>query len=155
MRSVPTHTDSPESAHEVIVLGVTASDAHAVANQLIAHGLRAHGYTVINLGVCTPVAEFALAVRENPGVLAVVVGSLNGHAYEDLCDLPAARAAGDLACPVILGGNLSVGSRKDPDALDRLRRLGVDHILSELSDLAPLLRELARRAARSRQLQTI
>ncbi|MEV6564959.1 cobalamin-dependent protein [Streptomyces kronopolitis] len=155
MRSDPAHTDSPESAPEVIVLGVTASDAHAVANQLIAHQLRAHGYTVINLGVCTPVEEFALAVREHPGVLAVVIGSLNGHAYEDLCDLPAARAAGELACPVILGGNLSVGSRKDPEAPARLRRLGVDHVLTELADLDPLLRELARRAARSRRLQTI
>ncbi|MEU5634067.1 MULTISPECIES: cobalamin-dependent protein [Streptomyces] len=145
MRGVPAHTDSPESPHDVVVLGVTASDAHAVANQLIAHDLRAEGYTVINLGVCTPVSEFVRAVRENTGVLAVVIGSLNGHAHEDLRDLPAARAAGQLPCPVVLGGNLSVGSTKDPGALDRLHRLGVDHILTELSDLLPLLRELARR----------
>ncbi|GAB1326620.1 cobalamin-dependent protein [Streptomyces sp. NPDC093260] len=148
MRNVPAQADPRPPAHDVVVLGVTASDAHAVANQLIAHHLRAEGYTVINLGVCTPVSEFARTVRENPGVLAVVIGSLNGHAHHDLRDLPAARAAGDLPCPVVLGGNLSVGSHKDPNALDKLRQLGVDHILTDLDELLPLLRELARRAAR-------
>jgi methylaspartate mutase sigma subunit len=137
------------SAHGrgVIVLGVTASDAHSVANQLIAHQLRAEGYTVVNLGACTPVEEFAQAVRDHPETLAVVVGSLNGHACDDLRPLPAARAAGDLACPVVLGGNLSVGSRKDGTAEDRLRALGVDHVLAGLGELAPLLRELEQRAA--------
>ncbi|MDO0924965.1 cobalamin-dependent protein [Streptomyces sp. TG1A-8] len=150
MRSASSRIDPPDRARDVIVLGVTASDAHSVANQLIAHHLRSEGYTVVNLGACTPVEEFARAVREHPGTLAVVIGSLNGHAYDDLRDLPAARATGELACPVILGGNLSVGSRKDPRALERLHRLGVDHILSEMGELVPLLRDLARQAAQSR-----
>ncbi|MEV4000459.1 cobalamin-dependent protein [Streptomyces halstedii] len=147
MRNVPAQADTRPPAHDVLVLGVTASDAHAVANQLIEHHLRAEGYTVINLGACTPVSEFARTVRENPGVLAVLIGSLNGHAHHDLRDLPATRAAGDLPCPVVLGGNLSVGSHKHPSALDKLRRLGVDHILTDLDELLPLLRELAQRAA--------
>ncbi|MYR02123.1 methylaspartate mutase, partial [Streptomyces sp. SID6139] len=42
---------------------MAASDSHAVANQLIAHGLRAQGFDVVNLGTCTPVAEFAAACR--------------------------------------------------------------------------------------------
>ncbi|WP_370961666.1 cobalamin-dependent protein [Amycolatopsis sp. cg9] len=134
----------------LIVLGVTASDAHSVANQLIAHRLRAEGYTVVNLGACTPVEEFAQAVREHPETLAVVVGSLNGHACDDLRPLPAARAAGDLPCPIVLGGNLSVGSHKDGSAEDRLRALGVDHVLAGLGELVPLLRELERRAAAAR-----
>ncbi|MBB4688771.1 cobalamin-dependent protein [Amycolatopsis jiangsuensis] len=143
-------TGTTGSGRGVLVLGVTASDAHSVANQLIAHRLRAEGYTVHNLGACTSIEEFARAVREHPETLAVVVGSLNGHAYDDLRPLPAARAAGELACPVVLGGNLSVGSHKDGGTEDRLRALGVDHVLTGLGDLVPLLHELERRAAAAR-----
>lgn len=125
-----------------IILGVAASDAHAVANHLIAHALRGIGYTVVNLGTCTPVAEFAQACREHPDAEAVVIGSLNGHAHEDLRDLPAAKAAGTIHCPVVLGGNLSVGSRKDPSALDRLYRLGVDRIVADPTELPAVLDEL-------------
>jgi methylaspartate mutase sigma subunit len=139
-------SSSPHAVGRVVVLGVTASDAHAVANQLIAHSLREEGYTVVNLGVCTSVMEFAQAAAEHPDVLAVVIGSLNGHAYDDLRELPAVRAKGLLRCPVVLGGNLSVGSQKDPLALTRLRGLGIDHILSDLAELSPLLRGLAERA---------
>jgi methylaspartate mutase sigma subunit len=130
-------------AGHIVVLGVAASDAHAVANQLIAHSLREEGYLVVNLGVCTSVTEFAQAVDECGDVLAVVIGSVNGHAYDDLRELPAARARGQLRCPVVLGGNLSVGSHKDPLALTKLRDLGVDHILSDLAQLSPLLSSLA------------
>ena len=86
-----------------VILGVAASDSHVVANQLIAHALRAAGLHVVNLGACTSVTEFAAAHAEHPHAKAVIIGSLNGHAYEDLQDLPTARAEGLLACPVILG----------------------------------------------------
>jgi methylaspartate mutase sigma subunit len=125
-----------------IILGVAASDAHAVANHLIAHLLRARDYEVVNLGTCTPIAEFIEAHRAHPDALAVLVGSLNGHARDDLAELPAARAAGELSLPVIVGGNLSVGSEKDGQEAQRLLDLGVDHVLAELSELLPLLERL-------------
>jgi methylaspartate mutase sigma subunit len=128
-----------------VALGVAASDAHAVANQLIAHGLRAHGFHVVNLGVCTPVAEFADAVAAHPDTIAVVIGSVNGHAHEDLRDLRAAKAAGRIPCPVVVGGNLSVGSHKDGNAARRLRELGVDHVLTDAAQLLTLLTHLATR----------
>lgn len=133
----------PENSSPLVVLGVAASDAHAVANHLIAHGLRAAGYTVINLGTCTPVAEFADAVRAYPETIAVIIGSLNGHVHEDLHDLRAAKDAGRIGCPVIVGGNLSVGSHKDGSAIDRLYALGVDHVLDRPDELAPLLARIA------------
>ncbi|WNI15010.1 cobalamin-dependent protein [Actinacidiphila sp. ITFR-21] len=114
-----------------VILGVAASDSHVVANQLIALGLRAQGWHVVNLGACTSVAEFAAAYADHPRAEAVVIGSLNGHAYEDLRDLPAVRADGLLDCPVVLGGNLSVGSYKDSADLERLYALGVDVIMSD------------------------
>lgn len=129
------------SSHRSVIIGVARSDAHAVANHLIAMRLRAAGFHVINLGVCTPLEDFAEAAAANPDAEAVVVGSLNGHAYGDLSDLPVLRAAGRLLCPVIVGGNLSVGSNKDGDERLRLMRLGVDHILDD-ADQIPLLLDL-------------
>lgn len=126
-----------------VVLWVAAGDARAVANQLVAHGLRAHGFTVVNLGVCTPVQEIADAVATHPGTIAVVICSLNGHAHEDLRDLRAAKAAGRIPCPVIVGGNLSVGSREDPSLARRLHELGVDHVLTDVASLLTLLTHLA------------
>ncbi|HEY1618702.1 MAG TPA: cobalamin-dependent protein [Streptosporangiaceae bacterium] len=134
-----------------VIIGVAESDAHAVANQLIAMQLRRSGFVVVNLGVCTPLVEFAEALRTNPDAEAIIIGSLNGHALEDLACLPELRAAGAITCPVILGGNLSVGSVKDAATAGRLRRLGVDHVLGDLDELAPLLNTLrtAHEAVRS------
>ncbi|MER7419058.1 cobalamin-dependent protein [Micromonospora peucetia] len=123
----------------VVILGVAESDAHAVANQLIAIYLRTHGFEVINLGVCTPLAEFAEASESRPDAVAVLIGSVNGHAVQDLRDLPAIRGGGRLTCPVIVGGNLSVGSHRGGDAIRRLTELGVDYILEDLQELLPLL----------------
>ncbi|MEV6395103.1 cobalamin-dependent protein [Streptomyces sp. NPDC051907] len=133
---------NPHAEHRrgrLVILGVAASDAHAVANHLIAMRLRQDGFVVVNLGVCTPLEEFADAVDANPGAEAVIVGSLNGHAYEDLRGLPRLRAAGRMNVPVVLGGNLCVGG--DDTAADRqaLLDLGVDHILGDPDALTPLL----------------
>jgi len=134
-----------EQSRGTVVLGVAASDAHAVANHLIAYSLRANGFDVLNLGTCTPVSEFAEAAREHPDALAVVIGSLNGHVHEDLRDLRLARESGDIVCPVIVGGNLSVGSKKSALDTERLHALGVDHVLSRPQDLLVLLDEIAAR----------
>lgn len=125
-----------------VILGVTASDAHAVANHLIAHSLRDEGFDVVNLGVNTTVEEFFAALRENPHAEAIVIGSINGHAYEDLLDLPEERAEAGIDCPIILGGNLSVGSHKSDDHLQRLYDLGIDHILEDADQIAALLDKL-------------
>jgi methylaspartate mutase sigma subunit len=136
---------TPRSAgrrERLVILGVAASDSHAVANHLIAMGLRLDGFVVINLGVCTPLEEFADALDSYPDAEAVIIGSLNGHAYEDLGRLPALRRAGRLRAPVVLGGNLSVGSDKTAAQLRGLRALGVDHIVEDPDDLTALLDSL-------------
>ena len=140
-------------ATRTVILGVARSDAHAVANHLIAMRLRDAGFRVVNLGVCTPLEEFADALAANPEAEAIVIGSLNGHAHEDLGDLPALRAAGRLHCPIVLGGNLSVGSHKAADERDRLLKLGVDHILDD-ADQIPLLLDLLQ-AARTANLSGV
>ncbi|MDF5753262.1 cobalamin-dependent protein [Spongiactinospora sp. TRM90649] len=131
----------PNPNERTVILGVAESDAHAVANHLIAMQLREHGFTVVNLGVCTPLADFADACDAHPEAEAVIVGSLNGHARTDLAALPELRAAGRLRLPVVLGGNLSVGSHKSADDHARLRALGVDHLVEDPGEL-PLLLDL-------------
>jgi methylaspartate mutase sigma subunit len=127
-----------------VILGVAASDAHAVANQLIAMMLRRRGLTVINLGVCTPLSEFATAYQANPTAEAIIVGSLNGHAYEDLLGLDELKRRGQIGCPVIVGGNLSVGSHKADEDIARLFDIGVDHVLSNPDELPALLDRIAK-----------
>jgi methylaspartate mutase sigma subunit len=135
-------SQQPLDGPRLVILGVTESDAHAVANRLIAQQLRDNGFAVVNLGVCTPLAEFADALDRYPQAEAVLIGSLNGHAAQDLAALPALRAAGRLQRPVVVGGNLSVGCRKDGSDVQRLRELGVDHILEDASELPLLLDEV-------------
>lgn len=132
-------------AHGTVLLGVAASDAHAVANQLIAESLRLAGYTVVNLGVCTPLEEFADALDDYPQALAVAIGSTNGHAYDDLEELPTLRAGGRLACPVVIGGNLSVGYRKRVSDHPRILALGVDRIVPDVAGLHAYLQEITER----------
>ncbi|MBI4237786.1 MAG: cobalamin B12-binding domain-containing protein [Deltaproteobacteria bacterium] len=122
-----------------IILGVTESDCHVVANRLIELQLRADGWSVLNLGVCTPVAEFAAAYAEHPDTPAILIGSLNGHGYDDLQTLPRYRERYDIHCPIVLGGNLSVGSQKTHADETRFYALGVTHILRELCQILPLL----------------
>ncbi|AJE81298.1 MULTISPECIES: cobalamin-dependent protein [Streptomyces] len=140
--SGPQSAGSAEPRTRTVILGVAASDSHVVANHLIAHALRAQGFHVVNLGTCTTVGEFAEAHAEHPWAEAVIIGSLNGHAYEDLQELPEARRAGQLACPVIVGGNLSVGSHKDSNDIERLKGLGVDVVLFDPEELPATLDRL-------------
>ncbi|MFE9975197.1 cobalamin-dependent protein [Streptomyces hirsutus] len=138
MRTLPNQHSAPRT----VVLGVAASDSHAVANHLIAHSLRGLGYHVVNLGTCTAVEEFAEACERYPHAEAVVIGSLNGHVHEDLRGLDQAKRSSRITCPVVVGGNLSVGSHKDASAHDRLYATGVDHILSDAAELPRLLDRL-------------
>ncbi|MFJ2773187.1 cobalamin-dependent protein [Streptomyces sp. NPDC087300] len=134
--------DAAAPPARTVILGVAESDAHAVANRLIEMQLRRHGIDVVNLGVCTPLREFADAYAAHPDAEAVIIGSLNGHVHEDLRGLPELRAAGHIGCPVVVGGNLSVGSHKSEDDDERrLRAIGVDHVLSDATQL-PLLLDL-------------
>ncbi|GHA26861.1 methylaspartate mutase [Streptomyces tauricus] len=126
----------------LVILGVAASDCHVVANQLIARFLRDEGFEVENLGACTPVEEFARACVRRPEAEAVLVGSLNGHIHEDLRGLREAKRAGRVHCPVVVGGNLSVGCGRSLASDRRLYALGVDRIVHDPATLPTVLAEL-------------
>lgn len=122
-----------------VILGVTESDCHIVSNRIIEFLLKSKGYDVINLGACTSVHEFSEAYQSNPDTMAIVIGTLNGHGYEDLQELKATKKEHSITCPIILGGNLSVGSKKESDIEQRYYKLGIDYILKEIDELFPLL----------------
>lgn len=81
--------NAPErnSNNGLLVVGNAESDARVVANKLIGDELRLLGYNIINLWAWTPNEEFVDAFRANLDTGAVVIGSLDAHAYEDLKDL--------------------------------------------------------------------
>lgn len=133
------------SDNGLVILGVAESDAHVVANKLIEYELRLVGYQVINLGACTPIDEFVDAFRANPDADAIVIGSVNGHAYEDLKELQDARRDFLITCPVIVGGNLGVTREQAARTRQALLSLGVDHVLDDASELIPTLRNLPKR----------
>ncbi|PSM39778.1 hypothetical protein C6Y14_30315 [Streptomyces dioscori] len=126
----------------LVILGVAASDCHVVANQLIARYLRDEGFEVENLGACTSVEEFASACVRRPEAEALLIGSLNGHIHEDLRGLREARRAGRVHCPVVVGGNLSVGNGESLSSDRRLYALGVDRIVHDPATLPAVLTEL-------------
>ena len=118
-----------------VILCVAASDAHAVANRLIELHLRLAGFDVRNLGTCTTVAELCAAADATPEAIAVLIGSVNGHVAEDLRELPSARRARRIRCPVVLGGNLGTWAA-------RPRALGADLVVADVEALPVLLDRL-------------
>jgi methylaspartate mutase sigma subunit len=129
-----------------VILGVTVSDSHAVANHLIAHFLRSHGFRVTNLGVCTPLSEFMAAYDAEANALAIAIGSLNGHARADLDGLAELKAKHRVACPIFLGGNIV----KDGDmheAAAVFARCGVTKIIMSADELLQDLLMLQRARA--------
>jgi methylaspartate mutase sigma subunit len=132
-----------EGSRGTVILGVTGSDTHVVANHLIAHMLRENGYKVVNLGACTPLQDFMEAHAQNPDALAIVIGSLNGHAKDDLRGLLETKEQYGIRCPVILGGNLSVGSKKELGLEEYFKKLGVDLVLNRPELLAQQLLSLS------------
>lgn len=140
---MPGDTSSPGApAQPKVILCVANSDPHVVANQLIAMYLRDRGFDVINLGACTPIDEIMAACQRHPEALAVLIGSLNGHAVEDLRGLAVQKRNFQVRMPVFVGGNLSVGSVKTDRANAMLLADGVDRIVTDVDQLPGILHAL-------------
>lgn len=135
----------PPTAKPKVILCVAASDAHVVGNHMIAMFLRDNGLEVVNLGAATPIEEIMEAYQMNPDAIAIVIGSLNGHAVDDLAGLAVAKRDYQVRCPVFLGGNLSVGSQKTQSAAERLLRDGVTEIVIDPKRLLAKLMALVTR----------
>ena len=127
---------------EVILAGA-ASDAHVVGLRLAELHLRACGFDVISYGAATPLEEVVIATQAHPAAVAVVIGSVNGHALEDLRGLRELRQSAAIHCPVVLGGNLGCGSQRDhATERHRLKAAGVDIIVDTIEELPDVLSSL-------------
>lgn len=133
----------------LVIQAMASSDAHVVANRLIERMLREEDYEVINLGACVSVGEIMAAYDRRPDAIAIAVGSLNGHAVQDLATLASAKAQHNVRCPVILGGNLGVGSIDRIDVLLALKEAGVDVILTSPKELLGYLASLSSEVPRA------
>ena len=130
---------------------ILASDAHVVGNVLAERYLTSVGYEVVNLGAQTQLDEIVDALHVHPDALAVAIGSINGHLLADLRGLGPLRRNGLIPCPVLVGGNLGVGARRDRTAERRaILAAGVDSIVDSIEDLPGVLRTLALKRERRR-----
>ncbi|MEC3978304.1 cobalamin B12-binding domain-containing protein [Amycolatopsis sp. H20-H5] len=116
----------------VAVVSSTASDAHTWNLVYLHLLLEELGFTVENLGACTPddlvVAE---CVRLNPDL--VVISSVNGHGYQDGLRLaPLLRAEPELArTPLVIGGKLGIDDARGLGWETRLLTAGFDRVFGD------------------------
>jgi len=123
-----------------VIIGGTESDTHVVSLYLAAIMLEEYGYRVINRTCQNPAADLMADAGEGVEILAYVVCNQNGHALEDLRDLRLYKSG---SAPVILGGHYTLGCHNKPEQQSQLRDVGVDLFVESLTDLIPLLDQIA------------
>ncbi|MGW6285409.1 cobalamin B12-binding domain-containing protein [Streptomyces sp. NPDC055107] len=117
------------SSAPVAVVATISSDAHSwnlVVLQLL---LEEHGYTVHNLGPCTPPAEVVDCLRfVRPDL--VVLSTVNGHGLIELPQLVRSLRG----TRVVVGGKLNT-TRVSAGDIRRLVDIGVDRVFTESESL--------------------
>ena len=127
-------------AKGTVIIGGTESDTHVVSLYLAAIMLEEYGYQVINRTCQNPAADLMADAGKGVEVLAYVICNQNGHALEDLRDLRLYKSG---SAPVILGGHYTLGCHNKPAQQSQLRAVGVDLFVESLTDLIPLLDQIA------------
>ncbi|WP_141576719.1 cobalamin B12-binding domain-containing protein [Actinomadura sp. WMMA1423] len=145
-------TGRPAAARGTVVVGSVPSDAHTwnlVFLQLLIEEL---GYTVVNLGPCTP-EETLVEACERTAPVMVVISSVNGHGGRDGLRLIERLRARDAlaATPVVIGGQLDTRGADTAGQVAELLAAGYDAVFaggaagtSEFRDLLAALPEPAR-----------
>lgn len=123
-----------------VIMGGTESDTHVVSLYLAALMLEEYGYRVINRTCQNPAVDLMADPGKGVEVLAYVVCNQNGHALEDLRDLRLYKSG---SAPVVLGGHYTLGCHNKPAQQSQLQDVGVDLFVESLTDLIPLLDQIA------------
>jgi methylaspartate mutase sigma subunit len=128
----------PEKRLEVVVTSLS-SDAHTWNLVYLELLLEELGCEVVNLGACTP-DDVIIRECEKRRPDLLVIGSLNGHGYQDGMRLIAAfRESPALALvPVVIGGKLDVTGGADGAATARLLAAGFDAVFDAATGDRPL-----------------
>ncbi|MGB3314944.1 MAG: hypothetical protein WBB85_11070 [Albidovulum sp.] len=136
------------NSRPTVIIGGTESDAHVVSIYIAAYMLEQHGYDVVNLSCQNKTRAFFAANHVSSDVIACIICNQNGHARDDLRDLPECRVPG---LPVALAGHYTLGTHNRAEQIASLQALGVDHFLDSLEQLPVLLEELAEQRCVARQ----
>jgi methylaspartate mutase sigma subunit len=96
------------SAELSVVLAVPGDDVHVLGVKVAEVLLRATNYDVHNLGVTASVAEIVAAVEAHRPS-ALILTTVNGHAYTNCKDIPRALRDRGSEVPIYIGGKLAVG----------------------------------------------
>lgn len=134
------------SSGPVAVVATISSDAHSWNLVILQLLLEEHGYTVHNLGPCTPPAELVDCLRfVRPDL--VVLSTVNGHGLIELPQVVRSLRG----TRVVVGGKLNT-TRVSAGDIRRLVDIGVDRVFTESEPLEAFfgyLRALDRRERRS------
>ncbi len=103
------------TSKKIVVIGSLFDDCHRVGVDIIEKSLKEEGFTVVNLGITTPLESFLQCV---PLADILLISSVNGHAFEHLAQEEMIFRFEQTRkqhphFPIILGGNLH--SYKDPE----------------------------------------
>jgi len=120
-----------ENREKIVVIGSLFDDCHRVGVDIIEKSLQEEGYTVVNLGITTPLAAF-LRCAEYADI--ILISSVNGHAFEHLANeetiyrFEQFRRKND-GFPILIGGNLH--SYKAPEYIEEFleKKVGFTRVI--------------------------
>lgn len=122
------------------ILGVVGSDVHCVANQLIERELISRGFKVVNLGVAieeVEVLEAIICAEED----VVLLGTLNGDIEPTINLIKSIKREFSTDVPVVVGGNLVLGSIGRDRTLDLLDA-GATFVISNATSISEVISRL-------------
>lgn len=98
-----------------VVLATIPSDSHCLNLIYIEKYMKESGFSVYNLGCCTPIEEVVTVCADVQPVF-VVISTLNGHGYMEGITLAAALRENPLTVdlPLFIGGNIGVNIADAP-----------------------------------------
>jgi methylaspartate mutase sigma subunit len=123
-------TENRQRQKPYVVLGTTPSDSHIWNLLFVQLLMEENGWSVTNLGACTPVTMLVdESLRRVPDL--IVISSVNGHGAQEARQvIEAVRAEPALSrVPVSIGGKLCVSEELERAAVGDLIAAGFDSVL--------------------------
>ena len=87
-----------------VVVGIVATDRHALPSAMVADLVRSDGFQVLDLGADTPVESFVESARDASRLMGVLVGATMSGMEDRLSDTVSALKEAGITAPVLVGG---------------------------------------------------
>lgn len=117
------------SSSKLAIVATTPDDSHSWNLIAVQLELEKRGYSVRNLGPCTPVQFLAECIRDTRPSL-VVLSTINGHGIHSLKSVIETIDSYQLrrTISLVAGGNLTTNSQTSSDVIFELKNIGFDEI---------------------------